>query len=124
MVALLTLGGLARAIVAVWRDPQTRALPVVAGALVVVGSVFYWQFEDWTIVEAVYFSVLTLTTVGFGDLTPTSEGTQIFTVAYVLIGVGVFVALLASVAQQYVRQRAERGAAARERLSGLGRGPG
>lgn len=112
---------LTRAIIAVWRDPETKALPLVAGALVLVGTIFYWQLEDWTVIEALYFSVLTLTTVGFGDLTPTSEGTQIFTIAYVLIGLGVFVALLTSVAEQFLRQRAERGAAARERLIALRR---
>jgi voltage-gated potassium channel len=118
---LLAMRALTRAIIAVWRDPETKALPLVAGALVLVGTIFYWQLEDWTIIEALYFSVLTLTTVGFGDLTPTSEGTQIFTIAYVLIGLGVFVALLTSVAEQFLRQKAERGAAARERLIALRR---
>jgi voltage-gated potassium channel Kch len=66
---LLAFRGLARAIIAVWRDPETKALPVVAGALVLTGTIFYWRFEDWTFIQALYFSVLTLTTVGYGDLT-------------------------------------------------------
>jgi len=41
---------LGRALVAVWRDPETKALPVVAGALVLTGTLFYWRFEDWTII--------------------------------------------------------------------------
>jgi voltage-gated potassium channel len=106
---------LARAIVAVWRDPETKALPFIAGALVLTGTLFYWRFEDWTIIEALYFSVVTLTTVGYGDLTPTSAGTQIFTIIYILTGLGVLVALLASVAEQYISQKAE-GGGARERL--------
>lgn len=104
---LLAARRLARAIAAVWRDPETKALPVVAGALVLMGTLFYWRFEDWTVVEALYFSVVTLTTVGFGDFSPTSAGTQIFTIVYILTGLGVLVALLSSVAQQYLRQRAE-----------------
>jgi len=43
---LLALRGLARAIAAVWRDPETRALPVVAAAPVVTGTLFYWRFDD------------------------------------------------------------------------------
>jgi voltage-gated potassium channel Kch len=108
--------GLARAVVAVWRDPETKALPVVAGALVLTGTIFYWRFEDWTIIQALYFSVVTLATVGYGDFTPTSAGTQIFTIIYILTGLGVLVALLSSVAQQYIRQKGERGRV-RERLS-------
>ncbi|HEY6637002.1 MAG TPA: potassium channel family protein [Solirubrobacterales bacterium] len=100
---------------AVWRDPETKALPFVAGALVLTGTLFYWRTEDWTIIQALYFSVVTLTTVGYGDFTPTSAGTQIFTIIYILTGLGVFVALLASVAEQYIKQKSE-GPGARERL--------
>jgi voltage-gated potassium channel len=103
----LAFRGLARAMAAVLRDPETKALPVVAGVLVLTGTIFYWRFEDWTIIQALYFSVVTLTTVGYGDLTPTSDGTQIFTIIYILTGLGILVALLASVAEHYVRQKAE-----------------
>ena len=112
---LLAFRGLARAIDAVWRDPETKALPVVAGALVLTGTLFYWRFEDWTIIESLYFSIVTLTTVGYGDLSPTTAGTQIFTIIYILTGFGVLVALLTSVAQQYLKHKTE-GGPARARL--------
>ncbi len=113
---VLAFRKLARAVAAVCRDPETKALPFVAGALVLSGTIFYWQFEDWTIVESLYFSIVTLTTVGYGDLSPSTAGTQIFTIVYILTGIGIFVALLASVAQQYIAQKAE-GPSARDRLS-------
>ncbi len=112
----LAFRGLARAVTGVWRDPETKALPFVATALVLTGTLFYWRFEEWTIVESLYFSVVTLTTVGFGDLSPTTAGTQIFTIFYILTGIGVFVALLASVAEKYIEKKAE-SPSARERLS-------
>ena len=104
---LLAFRGLRRAVTAVLRDPETQALPVVAGALVVTGTLFYWRFEDWSIIEALYFAVVTLTTVGYGDLHPTSDGTMIFTIIYILTGLGILVALLSAVAQQYLKQKAE-----------------
>jgi voltage-gated potassium channel len=104
---LLAFRGLARAVAAVWHDPDTKALPVVAGVLVLTGTIFYWRFEHWTIIEALYFSVVTLTTVGYGDFHPTSSGTQIFTIIYILTGLGVLVALLASVAEHYVKQKSQ-----------------
>jgi Ion channel len=73
------------------------------------------QFEDWMIIEALYFCIVTLATVGYGDLTPTSAGTQIFTIVYILTGFGLLAALLTSVAQQYPRQKAEGGAAKERR---------
>jgi voltage-gated potassium channel len=117
---LLAFRGLARAIAAVCRDPETRALPFVAGALVLTGTIFYWRYEDWSIIQALYFSVVTLTTVGYGDLTPTSDVTRIFTIIYILTGLGVLVALLSSLAQQYIRQKSE-GGKTRDRLSAMRR---
>jgi hypothetical protein len=119
---LLAFRGLARALAAVWRDPETKALPVVAGILVLTGTLFYWRFEDgWTVIDALYFSVVTLTTVGYGDLHPTSSGTQIFTIIYILTGLGILVALLSSVAQKYLEQKAEIGKL-RERLGSRRKG--
>lgn len=48
----LAFRGLAHAVAGVWRDPETKALPVVAAALVLTGTLFYWRFEDWTIIES------------------------------------------------------------------------
>jgi voltage-gated potassium channel Kch len=119
---LLAFRGLARAMASVWRDPETKALPLVAGALILTGTIFYWRFEDgWSLIDSLYFCVVTLTTVGFGDLHPTSPGTQIFTIVYILTGLGILVALLSSVAQAYITQKAEVGKV-RERLASRRRG--
>jgi voltage-gated potassium channel len=79
--------------------------------LLLTGTLFYWHFEDWTIIEALYFSVVTLMTVGYGDFSPTTPRTQIFTIVYILTGFGVLVALLTSVAQQYLKHKAQPGPA-------------
>ena len=113
---LLAARELSRALRSVWRDPETKALPIVAGALVLTGTIVYWRFEDWTIIESLYFCIVTLTTVGYGDFTPTTAGTQIFTIVYILTGFGVLVALLTSVAEKYIEQKRE-GGGARARLA-------
>jgi hypothetical protein len=46
----LAFRSLRRAVAAVMRDPETRALPVVAGALLLTGTIFYWRTEDWSII--------------------------------------------------------------------------
>jgi voltage-gated potassium channel len=114
---LLALRGFTRAIVAVWRDPETKALPVVVGVLLLSGTIFYWSVEDWTIIQALYFSVVTLATVGYGDLTPTTDFSRIFTIIYIFIGLGVLVLFLSAIAQNYIRQKAEDAGRAREHLS-------
>ena len=113
---LTALRGLRLALLAVWRDPETKALPLVVGVLLVSGTVFYWAAEDWSLVQSLYFSVVTLTTVGYGDLTPTSDYSRIFKIIYILIGVGVLVAFLSSLAKAYIGHKVEIADHAREHL--------
>ena len=110
---LVALRGFRRAILAVWRDPETKALPPVVGVLLLSGTIFYWSVEDWTLIQSLYFSVVTLTTVGYGDLTPTSDFSRIFTIIYIFIGLGVLVAFLSALAQNYLRKGRDRRPCAR-----------
>ena len=71
-----------------------------------MGTIFYWSVEDWTFIQSLYFSVVTLATVGYGDLTPTTDYSRIFTIIYIFIGLGVLVLFLSAIAQQYMRQKA------------------
>ena len=89
-------------------DPQFRALTFLVAVLLASGTVFYWRFEDWTLLDSLYFSVITLTTVGYGDLAPTSAPTKIFTIVYMLLGLGILVSFLSVVAGHAVEARMER----------------
>jgi hypothetical protein len=101
----LTLGAMGAAAREVLRDPETRALPFLAAALLLLGTAFYALAEGWTVIQAFYFSVVALTTVGFGDLAPGSDLTRAFTAVFILVGVGVFLALLTALIQKYVKER-------------------
>ena len=68
------------------------AYRILAGSalmLLAVGTVAYRLLEDWTWVDSLYFSVVAVTTVGFGDLTPSTNGSKIFTVFYLLTGISI-----------------------------------
>lgn len=69
------------------RRHADKLLAASALMLLVVGTIAYQLFEDWSWVDAVYFCVVAVTTVGFGDLSPTSDGAKLFTVFYILSGV-------------------------------------
>ena len=61
------------------------------GILLVVGMFFYSSVEGWSLLDSLYFCVVTLGTVGYGDLSPTTPGSKIFTIAYVMLGLSFFV---------------------------------
>jgi len=66
----------------------TKGLVLVA-ILLIIGTAFYSNVENLSLVDAFYFSGSTLTTLGYGDIVPTTDAAKIFTVFYVLIGIGV-----------------------------------
>ena len=75
-------------------DHVYKMLAGAAATLIVVGTVVYKLLEDWSWVDAVYFSVVAVTTVGFGDLTPSTDASKLFTVVYVLIGISILTTFL------------------------------
>lgn len=79
----------------------------VASAVIAIGTVFYRFVEDMSWIDSLYFSVITLTTVGYGDLAPTTTAGKVFTMVYVLVGIGIFVALVTEIAGQLMAAREE-----------------
>lgn len=75
-------------------DHVYKILTGAAIALVAVGTITYRLLEDWSWVDSLYFSVVAITTVGFGDLTPSSDASKLFTVAYILTGIGIITTYL------------------------------
>jgi len=60
-----------------------------------VGCWFYTQTEGWSVVDAIYFQMATVSTVGYGDFSPTKDASRVFTVFWILIGILVIFAQLA-----------------------------
>ena len=61
---------------------------------------FTQKAEGWSIVDSIYFCIMTLSTVGYGDLHPTTEMSKIFTVVYLFVGAGIFIGFITKVAEQ------------------------
>lgn len=77
-----------------WQDRSYRLLAGAAAVLLVTGTVVYRFLEGWSWVDSLYFSTVAVTTVGFGDLVPTSDGAKLFTVVYLLSGIAIITAYL------------------------------
>jgi len=60
------------------------------------------QGRQWTYVDSFYFSAMTLTTIGYGDLYPSTDFTKIVTVFYAMMGVALALYVLGLIARWYV----------------------
>lgn len=76
------------------REPQARALLAFVILILVSGTIFFVEVEHWSIIDALYYCVTTLTTVGSGELRPHTDIGKIFTIIYLFMGVGAVLAAL------------------------------
>ena len=60
---------------------------VVFCVYVALGALFFWYVEGWTVADSAYFAVVSISTVGYGDLSPGSEPSRVFTVFYIFVGI-------------------------------------
>lgn len=94
-------------IVAAFKNRRVRGLLLFALSLVAIASVFYSWAEGWGPLDAIYFSVITISTVGYGDFSPQTPMGKLFTIFYVLIGLGIFVAAVSAIADVILSRRAD-----------------
>lgn len=72
-----------------YRRIQTE---LIAGALafigvLAIGTLWYSLVEGWPWIDAVYMTVITLATVGFGETHPLGERGRLFTIVLILMGI-------------------------------------
>lgn len=93
-------------------QPSSQSVVIQAFVLLVIylsfGVLIYWfnrrQFsvtETHPVIDALYFCIVTMCTIGYGDITPNSTTTKLFSVLFVLVGFG-FIDILLSGMVTYV----------------------
>ena len=67
---------------------HARRAAGVLGALLAAGTLGYCAIEGWRWLDALYMTVITLTTIGFGETHPLSDAGRVFTIALIFVGAG------------------------------------
>lgn len=78
-------------------DKRTRGVFIYVAFVISLGAVLYHWLEGWSWLDSFYFVVITLTTIGYGDLSPTIPVTKLITIFYSLNGIIVLLMLFDSV---------------------------
>lgn len=86
-----------------------RILYVLIVILIILfgGATFYSYVENLRYIDALYLSAATMTTVGYGDITPKTDLGKMFTIVYVFVGVGIALYGLSIIATHFVEVREE-----------------
>ncbi len=77
--------------------------------LLIGGTVVFQYLEPtFTWVQAFYFTVTTMTTVGYGDLTPSNDFTRLAVSLYILLAVTLYVSLITHFGSHYLEYHSKR----------------
>jgi ABC-type branched-subunit amino acid transport system permease subunit len=103
----------ARALRYAVREEEFLAVFSAGVGLVFTGTVAYSVGEGWNVIDALYFAVSTLTTTSVADpdLVLTDRWMKVFTIFYLLIGIGILVEILRRLGLAFVAIRQEERAA-------------
>jgi len=98
-----------RLLVALWHgvkeDEEFRALLFLLITLLGGATYFYWHVEGWSVIDSIYFSVMTMSTIGYGDLVPTTTFSKSFTIIFAILSIGVFVAVVSKLVSIILEQK-------------------
>ena len=97
-----------RSIRSIWADEASRGILLMAALLLVAGTVIFMFIEGFSPLDSFYFCFITLATIGYGDITPTTDLGKLVTVVYGIAGLGVMGALITTIATQHVRRAKSR----------------
>ena len=100
------------------RSAELRAVLLSVVALLAGGAYVFHLVEGWRYLDALYFCVITLTTIGYGDFSPGTDVGKVFGIIYVLLGLGVIMAFVTTVAQISIEEAKARQDQLRARKSG------
>ncbi len=75
---------------------------IALGAIMAIGTVGYMLIEKWTVIDSLYMTVITLSTVGFREVRDLSPEGRLFTTGLIVTSVGVVAYLFGAISQYII----------------------
>ncbi|MBB94012.1 MAG: potassium channel protein [Rhodobacteraceae bacterium] len=80
-------------------------LAIRLALVILAGSVFFRMVEGWSWVDSYFFTVVTISTVGYGDPTPATDLGKIGATVLIFAGLGVFAVAIQQIASDHLAER-------------------
>jgi voltage-gated potassium channel len=84
---------------------KLRYLLLLPVLVIIIGTIGFMALEKLSFLDALYFTVTTITTVGYGDISVTTVGGKIFAIIIILLGVSTVLAILSNILQWFIQRQ-------------------
>lgn len=73
--------------------------------IIIIGVTGYYFIDNYTLVDAIYMTIITVSTVGFGEVIPLSDAGKVFTSFLILGSLGVIAYFISMFSQQLIEMQ-------------------
>ena len=91
------------------------------GVIVAIGSGGFYTTggDEWSIIDSIYMTIITLSRVGFGEVYPLSDLGKLWTVIVIIFGVSGFAAIVYELGAELIQMNTYRSRTMRKKISKL-----
>lgn len=88
-----------------------RGIPLLAALIIIIagGTAFFRRVEGWSWIDSYFFTVVTLSTVGYGTPVPETTLGKIGTTVFIFVGLGIFALAIQQFAAYSLEKRDSHG---------------
>jgi voltage-gated potassium channel len=83
---------------------RIRLLVSLPIAVLVFGTIGFMVLEGLSFADAFYFTIVTISTVGYGDIHPTNLASKLFGIILIIVGIGTFLTIITNVTQMLIQR--------------------
>jgi len=84
---------------------RLRTFLIIFLGVIIFGTLGFSKIENLSLLDAFYFTITTISTVGYGDLHPVSEGGKMLAMFLIVMGVGTFLGVIANTSEIILNNR-------------------
>jgi voltage-gated potassium channel len=84
---------------------RLRIFLLIFLAILILGTIGFMAIENRSVIDAFYFIIVTVATVGYGDVHPVTPLGKLFTVILIILGVGTFLGVIANATEMMLSKR-------------------
>jgi len=87
---------------------RLRILLLLPLAILIIGTIGFMVLEKLSFIDALYFTIVTVSTVGYGDIHPTNVASKLLGIVLIIIGIGTFLTIVTNATQVLVQRGRDR----------------